>query len=36
MAWKNPDYVWGPTKRTAVMLTCTGTNPNYLKKWTTA
>lgn len=36
MAWKNPDYVWGPAKRTAVMLTCTGTNPNYLKKWTTA
>ena len=26
----------GPAKRTAVMLTCTGTNPNYLKKWTTA
>lgn len=30
-AWKNPDYVWGPTKRTAVMLTCTGTNADWLK-----
>ena len=29
--WTNPDYVWGPTKRTAVALTCTGTNPDYLK-----
>lgn len=29
--WKDPDYVWGPTKRTAVMLTCTGTRPDYLK-----
>ena len=29
--WKDPDYVWGPTKRTAVMLTCTGTRPDWLK-----
>ena len=31
MCWKNPDYVWGPTKRVAVMLTCTGTQADYLK-----
>lgn len=29
--WKDPDYTWGPTKRTAVMLTCTGTKPDFLK-----
>ena len=29
--WKDPDYQWGPTKRTAVMLTCTGTKPDFLK-----
>ena len=31
MCWKNPNYVWGPTKRVAVMLTCTGTKADYLK-----
>ena len=31
MCWKNPNYVWGPTKRVAVMLTCTGTKADCLK-----
>lgn len=29
--WQNPDYQWGPVKRTALMLTCTGTSPDWLK-----
>ncbi len=29
--WTNPEYQWRPTKRTAVMLTCTGSQPDYLK-----